>query len=207
MRWKPLALAAVALAAAVFAALLASDLRSWQSTVRAGDLRFGQDPQGASWKASTILPAGLSRGILGISDQLAFRRATRAFVRVDALGNGVDNGYSESRARGDLEVVLTELAGGSDYRRDSALDNLLGILAYSDSQQTGTSTPAPVDRAVGEFQSAVQLDPTNEAAKFNLEWLVNELVAHGHRFGQSANSSAGGKGHHGAGGSSPGHGY
>jgi hypothetical protein len=207
MRLMRLALAAVALAAAVFVALLAADLRSWQSAVRAGDLRFVHDPPGASWKASTILPSGLSRGILGISDQLAYRRAAQRFVAVDALGQGFDNGYSESRARGDLEVVLTNLARSGDRRQDSAADDLLGILAYSDSKQVGASAPAPVDRSVGDFQSAVQLDPTNEAAKFNLEWLLRELVAHGQRKGSSSSSASGkSKSSKGAGGL-PGHGY
>jgi hypothetical protein len=201
------AIAVLALGAAVFAALLASDLRSWQTTVRNGDLRFTQNPTAASWQASTVLPPSLARGILGISDQLAYRRAARTFVTVDNLGIGFDNGYSESRRRADLEVVLTDLAHSGDHRRDSAADNLLGILAFADSQPVGATVPAPVDRAVGDFQSAVELDPANEAAKFNLEWLLRELVAKGVRSGGSSGSGGPAKGHKGAGGSLPGKGY
>jgi len=201
-------LAAVAtLAAALFAALLASDLRSWQDTVRNGDLRFTQAPTAATWNAPTVLPAGLSRGILGISDQLAFRRAARAFVAVQALGNGFDNGYSESRRRANLEVTLTNLARSSDRRRDSAADNLLGILAFADSQQTGASAPAPVERSTADFQSAAQLDPSNEDAKFNLEWLLHQLAPHGTRGGGTGSSAGPAKGHKGAGGGLPGKGY
>jgi hypothetical protein len=203
-----LAIAVVSLALAVFAALLASDMRSWQQALRAGDLRFVQDPPRARWKASTILPAGLSLGILGISDQLAFRRAAQRFVVVDALGEGFDNGFSESQKRAELEVTLTNIARSGNRKRDAAASNLLGILAFSDSKQTGASAPAPVERSVGDFQTAVQLDPTNEAAKFNLEWLLRELAAHG-TSSNSSNSSVGGKSKSakGAGGSLPGHGY
>ncbi len=132
-RWR-IALAAVAIAAAVFAALLASDLRSWQDGLRDGDARFAQQPAAATWDPSTLLPFDLARGILGISDQVAFRRAAQSFVAVNALGNGFDNGFSEARARADVEVVLTTLARSSNRARDSLADNLLGILAFSDSQ-------------------------------------------------------------------------
>jgi hypothetical protein len=199
--------AVVTLAAALVAALLASDLRSWQDTVRNGDARFTQAPTAASWKASTILPAGLSRDLLGISGQLALRRAARAFVAVEALGNGFDNGFSESRTRADLEVLLTNLAQSSNRERDSAADNLLGILAFADSRQSGPSAPAPVERSTADFQSAVQLDPTNEDAKFNLEWLLHELAPHGSRSGGTGSSAGPAKGHKGAGGGLPGKGY
>jgi hypothetical protein len=202
-----IALALAALVASVFAALLASDLRSWQDGVRSGDARFLDQPAAASWQASTLLPFNLARGILGVSDQIAFRKAARSFVAVHALGNGFDNGYSESRARADLEIALAGLAGGPDRARDSLADNLLGILAFSDSQSNGTSQPAPVDRAVADFQSAVQLDPGNADAKFNLEWLLRQLVAHGVRSGNSASEASASKGHKGTGGGLPGKGY
>jgi hypothetical protein len=202
------ALAVAGLLLAVFVVLLASDLRSWQHAVRAGDIRFAQDPAGARWNASTILPAGLSRSILGISDQLAYRRTAQRFVAVDALGAGFDNGFSESRKRAELEVALTNLARSGDRKRDSAADNLLGIFAYADSKPVGATAPAPVDRAVADFRSAVQLDPQNEYAKFNLEWLLRELVATGKRDNGSSSTAGGNvKSKKGAGGSPPGHGY
>jgi hypothetical protein len=202
-----IALAAVGLAAAVVAALLASDLRSWQDGIQNGDAQYFQRPASATWSTPTLLPFQLARGILGISDQIAFRHAARAFVTVHTLGNGFDNGYTELRARANLEIVLTALARGPDRSRDSAADNLLGILAYSDSQTTGTAQPAPVDRAVADFQSSVQLDPANTDAKFNLEWVQRQLVAHGSRAGSTTSSVGANRGHHGAGGGSPGKGY
>ena len=201
----PLALAT--LAAAVVATLLAADLRSWQDGVRSGDTRFLEQPGSATWASPAVLPFNLARGMLGISDQITFRQAVQSFVAVHALGNGFDNGYSESRTRADLEVLLTTLARGPDRVRDSLADNLLGILAFSDSQTRGTSQPAPVERAVADFQSAVQLDPANADAKFNLEWLLRQLVPQGARSGNSASQASAAKGHKGTGGGQPGKGY
>ena len=81
-----IALAVVALAAAIFAALLASDLRSWQDGIRNGDARYFQNPASATWDTPTVLPFHLARGVLGISDQIAFRRAAQTFVAVHTLG-------------------------------------------------------------------------------------------------------------------------
>jgi len=203
-----IAVAVIALAVAVLAALFASDLRSWQNGVRAGDVRYTQDHATATWHASTFLPAGLSRDLLGLKGQLAFRRAARQFAIVRYLGNGVDNGYSESQRRAALELALTNLSGGADHQRDSIIDNMLGILAYRDSQQSGPSAPAPIDRSVNDFEAAVELDPSNEDAKYNLEWLRRKLAPNGTR-GGGTNSQAGPAktGKKGAGGGVPGRGY
>jgi len=207
VRLLRVALALVLLALAAFAIALAVDLHAWQGAVSSGDTRFLQAPGTATWTTSDVVPFRLAERILALPGQLAFRRAAQSFVLVKAAGNGVDNGYSESRTRGELEAQLALLARGPSSLRDSEADNLLGILAFLDSQENGPSAPAPVDRSVGDFQAAVQLDPANEDAKFNLEWLLHELVAHGERPGSSASSAGPAKGHTGAGGGTPGKGY
>jgi hypothetical protein len=127
-------------------------------------------------------------------------------VTVSAEGEGFDNGYSESRDRAGVEGVLTNLASSPNKQRDSVADNLLGILAYTDSKQTGPYAPSPVERSESDFRSAVSLDPTNEDAKFNLEWLMRQLVAKGSRSGDSGSTGNDHKGHNGGGGT-PGKGY
>lgn len=207
MRGGRVAAVVVLLIATVVAALLAADLRSWQHTVSSGDARFAQDPAAASWSASTVLPFDPALRILGLSGQLAFRRAAQSFVPVSQAGNGVDNGYTESQTRGALESVLTKLAQGPDRRLDSDADNLLGILSFLDTKQRGVNAPAPVDQSVADFQTAVQLDPGNEDAKFNLELLLRDLLAHGVRPGGNGSSAGPAKGHKGAGSGQPGKGY
>ncbi len=207
MRRSRVALALALLVLAAFASILAADVRSWHAAVDSGDIRFSQSPATARWTAATVLPSDPARAILGLSSQLAFRRAVKDFVAVDALGNGLDNGYSESRARGALEAVLTNLARSSDTQRAAEAENLLGILAFADSRQRGPSAPAPIERSVAGFRAAAQLDPSNEDAKFNLEWLLRKLVAKGSRAGTSSGSGGPAKGRKGAGGGLPGRGY
>lgn len=200
-------LAVVLLAAGVGAALVAADLRRFDDTVHAGDLRFLTDPEGARWSTPTLVPADLALRILGLRDELAFRRAAQGFEAARTAGRGFDNGVSEVRTRGEVEGALTELEHGSNARRASAAHNLAGILAFSDASKSGSSAPAPIDRSVAEFQDAIRRDPANDDAKYNLELLLRQLVTKGLRPG--SNSVAGGPSHgrHGAGAGRPGHGY
>jgi len=207
MRPGRVALALVLLAVGAFAALLAADVRSWTAGIAAGDTRFSQAPRSAQWSAATVLPFDPARGILDLSGELAFRRAVRSFVGAASLGNGFDNGYSESRTRAAVETTLAKVAQTSDGRRASQAENLLGILAFSDSRRRGPSAPAPIDRSLAAFQASVRLDPADEEAKFNLEWLLQELAAKGTRTGSNNSSGGPSNGHRGAGGGLPGRGY
>ncbi|HEY4411745.1 MAG TPA: hypothetical protein VGN06_01995 [Gaiellaceae bacterium] len=197
----------VLLGAAVVAGLLAADVSGWRTAVARGDAEFAQSPASANWHAGTVLPFHVARGILGLSDQLALRSAAKQFVYVRSLGNGVDNGYSESLQRGALEGILTRLAAGPDRARDSDADLMLGILAFADTRQHGAGAPAPVDQAVADFQSAVTENPANTDAKYDLELLLRYLVATGSRTGSNNTSGGPAKGHKGAGGGQPGTGY
>lgn len=200
-------LALVLLVLAVFAALLAADLRSWRAAVARGDAVFAERPAAADWHASTVLPADPARSLLDLDRPLALRRAERRFVAVVAEGNGLDNGFSESAQRGALEQTLTNLARSSGARAASDADNLLGILAFLDSRQHGPSGPAPVERSQADFEAAVQADPSNADAKYNLELLLRELLAKGVRPGANNGNGGPAKGHKGASGGLPGRGY
>jgi hypothetical protein len=204
--WRA-ALCLLLLAAAVAASLLAADLRSWRQAMQAGDVSYAVAPAGAGWSASTILPFDPALHVLDLSQQLRLRRAARSFAAVAAAGNGVDNGYSESQARGALEGVLTDIARTSNGAQASAAETMLGILAFADSQQRGPNAAAPVERSVAAFQAAAQLDPANEAAKYNLELLLHELIAKGERPGANASNGGPARGHRGAAGGVPGRGY
>lgn len=207
MSWKHVAVAVVLVVAAVAAALLAVDLRSWRTAVARGDAQFAQSPASARWRASTAFPFDPARRILGLPSQLELRSAAQRFVHLRAIGNGVDNGYSESQQRGALEEVLTLLAAGPDRARDSDASLMLAILAFADTRHRGAAAPAPVDQAVGDFQNAVTEDPANADAKYDLELLLRYLVATGKRTGSNGSSAGPAKGHKGAGAGQPGSGY
>ena len=207
MRWRRLVVAGVLLVLGIFAVMLAADLRSWRSAISTGDTRFAQLPQSAFWQASTFLPGDPALHILGLQDELAFRHAAKRFQKVSTAGNGVDNGYTQSQARGVLENQLEALTSSPNKLQASEASNLLGILSFLDTRASGPAAPAPVERTVADFQAAVQLDPTNENAKFNLELLLHDLLAKGIRPGSNASNGGPGKGHKGAAGGTPGRGY
>jgi hypothetical protein len=195
------------LAVAATLAVLASDVLHWRRTMQHGDAALAQNPPSATWRPATLAPSGVTKKLLGLDLALRFRGAQQAFSAVQAAGAGYDNGLSESRTRGELEAVLAGIAQSSNHAIASRADNLLGILAFSDATQTGPIVPAPADQSVADFQAAIRLDPTNTDAKFNLERLLQELVAKGTRVGPDATGGGPSKGRRGAGGGLPGRGY
>ncbi len=200
-------LGAALVALGVLAALLAADVRSRHDALRAGDLRFAQNPAAATWAAPVRLPGDPALRLLGVRGDLAFRRVAQRVAAVRTAANGVDNGVSESRTRGEVEALLVDQARSGDARRASAADNLAGILAFDDSRQLGAGAPAPVDRSVADFEDAIRRDPGNDDAKFNLELLLRELVARGVRPGSNGAPGGPAHGRRGAGAGLPGHGY
>jgi hypothetical protein len=199
--------AVILLVAAIAFAALAADVLSWRSAVRDADRQFAASPASASWTPDTLLPAGVTRGLLGLDTPLRFRRAMQSFAAVRAAGAGYDNGLTESQSRGELESVLSDLSQSRDRTIASEADNLLGVLAFTDATPAGPIAPAPVDQSVADFQAAVRLDPADTDAKFNLERLLHELIAKGVRVGPGSTAAGPGKGHRGAGGGIPGRGY
>ena len=194
------------LVAAAILACLAADVLGWRDAIRRGDREFAHAAADAMWNRNAVLPADPARDLLGLDLPLRFRSAEQTFVAVQAAGQGFDNGLSETRNRGEVEAELAQLARSRDHVIASQANNLLGILAFADSSQTGPSAPAPVDQSVADFQAAVRLDPSNADAKFNLELLLHQLVAHGVRRGPGSSAGAT-HGHRGAGGGLPGSGY
>jgi hypothetical protein len=204
---RRLALGLVLLGLAALAALLASDVLRYQSAVRQGDREFALGPPDASWRVETLLPRTTAARILDVDADLALRDAAQRFEAVTAAGLGVDLGVSEAAERGEVEADLAAIARGGTGARVSAADNMLGILAFADSQRTGPTEPAPVEQSVSDFQAAVRADPMNETAKYNLELLLRELAAHGTRRGSGSTSGGPARGRRGAGGGIVGRGY
>jgi hypothetical protein len=200
-----LAAAGLALAIAVGLALLASDLRSWEHAMRSDDLRASTGTP--TWRADTILPSGLSLALLGIEDDRALRESVAAFRAAERAQGPAATGFVRRHLRSDAETELGEVATKDSHPESaSQASNLLGILAFAESASGGRGAP-PVERSVGAFQAAVRLDPTNGAAKANLELLLRLLSSRGQRVGPNPAPGPRGGGRRGAGSSTPGRGY
>jgi hypothetical protein len=207
--------ALVLLVLAGAAALLAADARSWRDTLRSDDVVLASSPSSATYAARTRVPFSLAERLLGVRDDSATRRAialfeTTAGAPIDR-GNALQSGATLARA----EAALAAIARGSDRRRASQAETLLGILVFTavgpnanpfETQRAGPS-PDQVAEAVLDFQNAVRDDPDNATAKYNLELVVRSLAAKGVRVGSSQQSGAGSTGRRGAGGGVPGQGY
>ena len=185
MRWMLVAAAACVALAAV-AVVGALDARSWRDAARRDD---GRVP-------ATRLPADPVGRALGLEDDLAYRRALRAFAAAPPATRGFDNGEAAARAVARATAAVAVAAESGDPRLVSRANDLLGVLAV----RSGA-----VDAALGRFQDAIHADAQNVNAKRNLETLVRILVDFGIRSGATAGS--GPRGGRGAGASPAGTGY
>jgi hypothetical protein len=204
---------AAALVALVFAgivALAAEDARRWEQRVRTDDLRFRAQPSGgATWREPEWLGAGAVRSILGIRDDLRFRRVVAAFrvEREDAGSSG--DAIAALQRRAQLESALRAIQRNDpDPLRRARAANMAGILLF-DSAVTGRSGERSLlEQTLAQFRDAVRIDPREEEPKYNLELLLHllargDLRSTGGRGGEGGPESEAG----GAGTTDPGRGY
>jgi hypothetical protein len=179
---KSLVLAACGLVLAAFLSLLAVDVLSWQHRLAAGDARFAAVPGPSDlWQPHEIVPGGLARRLLGIDDDLAYRKGVRLFrlgrPEEPALGQ-LDLPADRAQAEG----ILDHLNGQVKNRALRArITNLLGILALAAASDESTQTAALLRQTIVDFRSAVRLDPGNHEAATNLELVLRLRSQKGRR--------------------------
>ena len=170
-------------AAALVLVLLAADVVRVREAIDSGDARFATAAGvRGMWSADTALPDGMAKGMLEADDDLAFRSAVQRFRLVRPREPVTQ--FSQLTVRSGVERELAKAARDDDDPvRRAALSNLRGALAVEESRLGAGSAP-PLRRAVTHFRRAVELDPTNPDAIYNLE-LVLRLLS------RSGSSSAG----------------
>ena len=204
MRASRLVAAAVAIVLAAALLLVAVDVVRWRSTMHADDLAFraGANP---SWSAEELLP--LSHRLLAVDDDRALRQGMVLFRRAPSARAAVEPGFAR-RARSDAEVALAQAAELSSGAQASQAQDLLGVLAFSDSTSGGAGGRAsPVERSIAAFETAIRLDRDNDSAKHNLELVLRLVRARSHRSSTGPSPGTRGSGRRGAGGGTPGRGY
>jgi hypothetical protein len=201
---KRLAFVVVLAAAAVIAALLATDVRGWHTAITRGDAAYATRPSRATWTPHTRIDDA-AESILGTSDDLRQRRAVQSFVGASKLHLRLDNALEVEGARGGAQDRLETVARSHDPATASQALTLLGVLAFRSSASGGAQSQ--VDAALSDFTDAVRLDPRNENAAFNLELLLRLTAAHGRRVENGEGGGFGRSGRHGAAGGRSGSGY
>jgi hypothetical protein len=210
--------AAAMLVAAVFLVLLARDVWHWDRAIHDADARAAVAPiSDAAWRSQSTLPAALTRRLLGINDDLVFRRAMVQAIRTASRPATT----SSQKQRSILETTLARIARDDpDKARASRAADYLGVLlysdpptpdqaanAYQDPTQSGPSNQlTPEQKAMVQFLNAVRLDPGNDNAQRNLERMLHQPQPPPH---QGSPQPGGGDkfGHKGSGARPPGHGY
>jgi hypothetical protein len=197
---------AIALAVvAVLAALLAADARSWRSALDRGDAVYAVSPGHARWQPSTHL-GGLAASILGVGDDIALRQGLGLFREVVGGQESQYNALAVETLRAQAERALARPAASPDPRLASQARTLLGILAFGAAAQGGGGV-SPTDAAISDFTDAITADPSNTAAKFNLELLLRMSAARGSRAHSGPTHGFGRTGRRGAAGGTPGSGF
>jgi hypothetical protein len=191
-------------AAAIVLVLIAVDAHAWSSRLPADDLRFRKDASSSGlWRPSELAPGGLARRILGIGDDLAYRRALRDF-RIGRVTEPIASPTVTSH-RIAAQIELTHVADTSgDPRIGSQVANLLGVLGFGLGSQDFGQRQAFYNNGISAFQNAVGLDPSNDDAFFNLEYALDQVRGSGEQPAQGS-SQLGHRG--GAGLKLPGKGY
>ncbi|TMK32290.1 MAG: hypothetical protein E6G64_07035 [Actinobacteria bacterium] len=196
--------AAVCVAAAVLLVLLALDARAWSTRLPADDLRYRRDPSASAlWKTHELSPFGLDRSVLGIRDDIAYRRALREF----RIGRPLEPVFSTATTthRVQAQIALTDvMTAGGDAARASQAANLLGVLGFAMATQDVSQRATFLNNAITAFRQAIALDPANDDALFNLEYALDQLKGSGEQqAGGSDKRGTGGR----AGLKPTGHGY
>lgn len=165
-----LVLAGLCLVVAVLALALARDVWLWDKAIQDGDRRAQATVVGpGTWAAATVLPWDPARSLLGIDDDLDFRRL---YVEAATLAAN-PAAASGASPRGPAENALGQVSRTEDDpAAAAAAANLLGVLFFTDPDDPESS---PAERAIGAFQDAVLRDPSNESAKGNLELILRQL--------------------------------
>lgn len=173
---------AVLIVLATLAALVARDAAAIQRGFEGSDLAFKAQPAAERlWKIDTRLP--YAKDALGVEDDLVYRRALRAFA-VDA--RRADNPYDFDRPafRAEAQATLGSVENSKDLTpaQRSKAATLQGVLTFDEATADPVNGPTLIRRALGDFERAVRIDPTNEEAKYNLEFLLRVLDPSAARF-------------------------
>jgi hypothetical protein len=196
-----------ALVLALVAVLVATDVGRWRDRIATGDRAVAANPAAdVSWSASTIVPFDPARRLVGLGDDIDLREAIRAYVIAQRTPVGFDNGQQRTFRRDLAQAALERVILRGSPRQVAQADVLTGVLAFSAAHApAGVATPG--ERSVEAFSEAARLDPSDQAAKFDLELALRALAPDGTRPGSNPSAGGTGPGNKGAGAGLPGSGF
>ena len=172
-RLLALVAAVVAVAAAAVLLLLAVDVRRYDRAFADDDAAFTIDPTPKDlWQPAQLVPGSAARRMLGVDDELAYRRAVRLFALGRPRVNSLLATPPMQAYRSEAAITLWRLSQHDhDLARRSRELNLVGVLdLVSGGPNDPTKWIASLVRAGASFRRSITADDTRaEDAKFNLE--------------------------------------
>ncbi|HVM16599.1 MAG TPA: hypothetical protein VM290_03365 [Gaiellaceae bacterium] len=179
---RTLASLAAVLGAAVLV-VVAADVLRWERQLEGDDRRFAVAPASSGlWSPPVAVPGDAAARLVGVRDDVAYRRALRRFWPVRP-GQVLVSPELEAQ-RGQVEAELARVSSASEGKRRAHALNLLGLFVvhryHSGGFGSGTAPTDPAERqatlrqAIGLFQSAIEADPATRDAKRNLELLLRD---------------------------------
>jgi hypothetical protein len=191
--------------------LLALDVARTRDALAQGDVQYLVTPQQAElWRAETVIPRDLAVRLIGIDDDVELRRGVRAVLLARLADPRVslsDPAFALLRnaAQAQLDYIVASDASAEDKSRAAGLLGVIGLARLVSETQDRV---AALSATVANLQLAIELDPSNDDAKYNLELALQR--ARGIQLTEGAggqNPSPGGSGSSGAGAGDPGSGY
>jgi len=189
----------VLVALAALLVLFAFDTHAWQSSVSRDDIRFRAIlDHGGLWKPKTILPGDPAGKALETKDTIAWRHALQSFWATH-IGANPQSQEDLPKLRAHAQSQLLDLmSSGKTAAERSGAANLLGVLVITTPVSAGSQSAQlqVLKQSIDYFQQAVELDPTNTAAKQNLELVLRATRPGKGRIGRDAHAGFGfGRGH------------
>jgi hypothetical protein len=202
------AAAAACLALAAVLAVLALDVTRWNDAIASEDVRFRVAEEDGTWEPQTMLPHALSQAVLGVEDDVDFRKALRA-VRLARFEDPTVSDPELALLRNEAQARLEAIAGNpGDPKRRSRAAGLMGVLGLARLVTETQQRDLLLEYTVTSLERAIALDTENDEAKLNLELAYQRGRAlEISEAGGGRNPQPGGQGSRGAGTSDPGTGY
>jgi hypothetical protein len=143
----------------------------------------------ATWAPSTLLPAGVSRSVLGLGDDVEFRGAVDQFWKSEP--RAPLQAFTDVTRRTSAERRIARLQEREDSpSRRSVLATLRGAFLVEEARNSPVQRHVFLRRAIEQFERAARLDPGNADALFDLELALKLLRETGGGTGGSGDRRA-----------------
>lgn len=158
-------------------AVIAVDALRWPGQLERVDVRLEAGSFGTPVEApGTWLPASATERLLGVGEDLAFRRTVRKFrsrLYLPELERLQFGGGAQREAVGQALLRAVGSGGSPELRAQAHL--LHGVLVAEEARSIEIPPETFLRRALADFAEAVRLDPAGEAAKYDVEVVLRLL--------------------------------